>query len=158
MDLIIRSLKATEWKSAMQMVWEIFNQYEAPEYTAEGIQSFRDFIEDPKLEKLFLSGQYYTFGAFSGEKLIGIVGIRNENHVSLLFVKSEYHCQGVGRALLKYAFDYIHDFGIHTFTVNAAPYAVEFYHKIGFKDLNKEVTTDGIRFTPMKIDLKLLPN
>ncbi|NLG04090.1 MAG: GNAT family N-acetyltransferase [Clostridia bacterium] len=153
MNFEIRSLKATEWKPAMQLVWEIFNQYEAPEYSNEGIQSFRNFIEDPKLEKMFLSGQYYTFGAFFGDELIGVIGIRNENHVSLLFVKSEYHRQGVGRALLNYAFDYIHDFGIYTFTVNAAPYATDFYHKIGFKDMNKEISTDGIRFTPMKIQL-----
>ena len=38
-------------------------------------------------------------------------------------------------------------------TVNAAPYAVGFYHKIGFIDLEKEKTTDGIRYTPMIIHL-----
>ena len=38
-------------------------------------------------------------------------------------------------------------------TVNAAPYAVDFYHKIGFLDLNTEQQTDGIRYTPMMIRL-----
>ena len=35
-------------------------------------------------------------------------------------------------------------------TVNAAPYALGFYHKLGFQDTGMEETNDGIRFTPMK--------
>ena len=44
--------------------------------------------------------------------------------------------------------------GIARLTVNASPYAVEFYHKKGFKDLQGETVADGIRFTPMELLLK----
>ena len=35
-------------------------------------------------------------------------------------------------------------------TVNSSRYAVGFYHKLGFTDVEKEQLTDGIRYTPMK--------
>lgn len=38
-------------------------------------------------------------------------------------------------------------------TVNSAPFAIDFYHKIGFKDTGKEQTVDGIRFLPMQISI-----
>ena len=39
-------------------------------------------------------------------------------------------------------------------TVNSSPYAVDFYHKRGFRDTGAETVADGIRFTPMEIRLK----
>ena len=43
--------------------------------------------------------------------------------------------------------------GITHVTVNASPYAVGFYHKIGFMDVSEEIEKDGIRFTPMRMEL-----
>ena len=103
---------------------------------------------------MFLEGKYPAYGAFDGNQLVGMLGIRNENHISLLFVLDKYHKQGIGRALLLYAFKQAGVFGIEGFTVNAAPYATEFYHKIGFEDISQEVVADGIRFTPMQIKIK----
>ena len=44
--------------------------------------------------------------------------------------------------------------GIDMLTVNASPYAVGFYHKMGFTDLRGETEADGIRFTPMELRIK----
>ena len=38
-------------------------------------------------------------------------------------------------------------------TVNSSPYAVEFYHKKGFKDIDKEQTVNGIISTPMRLKI-----
>lgn len=35
-------------------------------------------------------------------------------------------------------------------TVNASPYGVPFYHKIGFRNLGEERQRDGILYTPME--------
>jgi predicted GNAT family N-acyltransferase len=42
------------------------------------------------------------------------------------------------------------------YTVNSSPYAVEFYEKRGFEKVSEEQLKDGIRFTPMKQEIKLL--
>ncbi len=153
-EYLVRALERAEWDSAIQLAWTTFLQFEAPEYSKKGIQSFRDFIEDPKLKRMFIDGKYPTYGAFDKDRMVGMLGIRNENHISLLFVEDQYHKKGIGKALLLYAFRQARVFGIEGFTVNAAPYATEFYHKIGFEDVSQEVVADGIRFTPMQISLQ----
>ena len=35
-------------------------------------------------------------------------------------------------------------------TVNAAPYAVEFYHKLQFVDVAPQLSAEGITYTPME--------
>ena len=66
------------------------------------IVSFKDFIEDPKLKKQFINGEYTAFGAFHEAEMVGMMGIRNGNHISLLFVDERYHKKGVATALFSY--------------------------------------------------------
>ena len=112
---LIRALEREEWGPAIELAWRTFQQFEAPEYSKKGIQSFRDFIEDPRLKRMFIDGKYPTYGAFDGSRLVGMLGIRNENHVSLLFVEEEYHKKGIGKLLLAYAFKQARVFGIEGF-------------------------------------------
>lgn len=72
----------------------------------------------------------------------------------MLFVDGRYHKQGIARKLFKEALMTIKNNGaIDKITVNSSPYAVEVYHKLGFKDNNVEQTVDGIRFTPMQFNI-----
>jgi len=149
----IRELAKDEWSIAMALAWKIFLQFEAPGYTDAGIKSFKDFIEDPKLKKLFMNGRYAAFGAFIGTIMVGMMGIRNGNHISLLFVDERYHKRGIATALFSYLLQKESMHGISNLTVNAAPYAVGFYHKLGFCDDDREVVADGICFTPMHLKI-----
>lgn len=36
---------------AIELIWSTFLQFEAPGYSKEGIQSFKDFINDKKILK-----------------------------------------------------------------------------------------------------------
>ena len=56
---------------------------------------------------------------------------------------------GIGRKLIYELRKLEKDMGGYRLTVNASPYAVEFYRKIGFVDTGAEQTKDGIRYTPM---------
>ena len=150
----IRPLYEKEWEDGMQLAWDTFLIYEAPEYSKEGIINFHDFVRDKTLKRMFLKGEYVTLGAFLNGTLVGILGVRNKTHISLLFVDTNYHHQKIATSLLEHMFEYVvKELGMFEMTVNSSPYAVEFYHKIGFTDLAKEQLTDGIRYTPMKIRL-----
>ena len=71
------------------------------------------------------------------KNLIGFITIRNRHHISLLFVDKEYHMQGVGRTLVEKASEYlITEMGVDYLTVDSAPYALEFYHKLGYEYAN----------------------
>lgn len=151
-EIVIRPIKISEWEEAMRIAWDTFLIYEAPEYSKEGIQSFKNFVKDPILKSLFIEGKYRVLAAFYNGLMVGIIGVRNENHLSLLFVDSEYHRRGIARMLVTKMFEKTYrDYGKREMTVNSSPYAVGFYHKLGFIDTNVEQTTDGIRYTPMKV-------
>ncbi len=147
----VRPIYRDEWDAAMMLAWRTFMRFEAQDYTKRGIESFQEFITDHVLHRMFLMGAYQVFGAFVEGELVGIISLRNETHISLLFVDAAYHMKGIGRALMEYVVNYVcSEEGYHKVTVNAAPYAVGFYHKVGFRDIGHEQSNDGIRYTPME--------
>ncbi len=150
----IRYLQPQEWDDAMALAWKIFLRFEAGEYTEEGIRSFLDLISDERLKRLFEMGEYPVYAAFDNEKMVGMISLRSINHISLLFVSDKYHRQGIGKRLVETIKEHVKKDGRRNeITVNAAPFAVKFYHKIGFVDTEKEMWQNGIIFTPMKSDL-----
>ena len=150
----IRNAYRDEWDDAMTLAWKTFMKFEADIYTDEGIQNFEDFITDTTLHRMFLMGVYQMFVALDRKQIVGMLTLRNNSHISLLFVDEKYHRRGIGRALIEYLREYLlSEAGISKVTVNAAPYGVAFYHKLGFQDLRPEEERDGIRYTPMEFVL-----
>lgn len=154
MDYVIRHLKRKEWDMAMQLAWDTFLVYEAPEYAPEGVKNFHEFVKGDELRNMFALGEYRAWGAFDNDDVvIGILGIRSHWHISLLFVEPRFHHQKIATRLLEHAFAEAAKEGVEMMTVNSSPYAVGFYHRLGFTDMDREKTTDGIRYTPMSIEL-----
>lgn len=152
--IVVRPAYREEWDDAMALAWRTFMQFEANDYTPEGIESFQDFITDTVLYRMFIMGAYQLFGAYDHDKMVGMISLRNETHISLLFVDEKYHKLGIGRQLVEYVGSYVlREEGHPYITVNAAPYAIGFYHRIGFTDTDVEQADDGIRYTPMKRSL-----
>ena len=135
----------------MKMIWRTFLKYEGTEYTKEGIRNFFDFITDDELYTAFLKGSYQMMVAVDGNKIIGAGTIRNGNHLSLLFVDEDYHCRGVGRAIMDSLCRYLkEEAGERYMSLKAAPYAVDFYHRLGFRTVKPEEEYSGIRVTEME--------
>ncbi len=148
----VRGLLRNEWEDAMQLAWDTFLIFEAPEYGRKGIKSFKQFIRDPMLKRMFIMGGFLAYGAFEPVtgNIIGILGVRGGSHVSLLFVQAEYHHRGIATTLLNGFYKEARQNNVSRITVHSSPFAVGFYHKLGFTDTDHEVTVDGIRYTPME--------
>ena len=150
----IRSAYRNEWEDAMALAWRTFMRFEADVYTPEGVRNFENFITDSTLYRMFVMGSYQMFVALDGKKIVGMLTLRGTACISLLFVDEKYHWRGIGRALLQYLFHYLlTETRTVRVTVNAAPYGVGFYHKLGFRDLGPEEKKDGIIYTPMEFVL-----
>lgn len=150
----IRKARTEDWENAMELAFRTFLKYEAMEYGPEGIRNFAEFVTDQSLKRMFLNGSYLLFIAVVGEQIIGLISMRSGNHISLLFVDEEYHRRGVGTALVRCLQSYmLHHTGYEKLTVNAAPYGIPFYHRIGFRDTGMETQKDGIIYTPMEFYL-----
>lgn len=146
-DVEIRELKNREIDEALDLVWTVFREFEAPDYSEEGVTSFHEAINDPAYIKTL---RFY--GAFEEGDLAGIIASRcGGTHIALFFVKKELQNRGIGRGLMN-ALIMNSDPGI--ITVNSAPYAVKMYHKMGFADTGEEQTRDGIRYTPMSVSVR----
>ena len=149
--MLVRKAEIDEWEDAMALAWRVFEKFDAKDYTEEGVNSFLNFISDNGLYKMFITGEYKLFVAESGGKIVGVSSLRMRNHISLLFVDESFHHIGVGRKLIDFMIDYLHnEEKLDYCTVNSAPYAIGFYHKLGFEDLGKEQENEGIKFVPMR--------
>ena len=155
MRIMVRPAYREEWDDAMALAWRVFMQFEAQDYTPEGVESFQEFITDSMLYRMFVMGEYQLFGAYDNGRMVGMISLRNETHISLLFVDAAYHKKGIGRQLIQYVSDYVcNEEGRDFVTVNAAPYATGFYHRLGFIDTDDKKFSDGIWYTPMKMIVK----
>ncbi len=147
----IRWARSEDWQEIMEMVWRTFMEFEASDYTEEGILNFRDFITNGKIFQMFEKGTYPMLVATDGEKIIGQISVRNRNHISLLFVDRNYHKQGVGRSLILSMAEFLKkECGEIYMSVKAAPYAVGFYRRCGFHACAPEEEYSGIRVMPME--------
>ncbi len=149
--IVIRSARIDDWENVKKLAWNTFLKYEAEDYGVEGTRSFREFLDDEKLHRMFLLGEYIVFIATYKDELLGMISLRSQNHISLLFVAEHFQHMGIGSALIRWAEHYLHkDMGEDKITVDAAPYAVECYHGLGYQDVDVERCIDGIRFTSME--------
>lgn len=144
----IKRLRSAILSDALNLVWRVFLDFEAPDYSEQGIESFRTFIQANSIQELMNKGELKFWGAYMGEMLAGVIAVKNQTHVSLLFVDPTFHRQGTATALFKEAFAACSE----SITVNSSPYALAFYKRLGFMDQTAEQTVDGIRFIPMKLE------
>lgn len=139
---MIKKLENNEIISSLQLVWEVFMEFEAPDYSEEGIQTFKKFIDD---KHSMLSLDFY--GNFIDGKIVGIIAMKEQTHITMLFTAKEHHRKGIAKSLFNHVSGMIEN---EIFTVNSSPYAIGFYHKLGFLDTEIEKNINGIKFTPMQ--------
>lgn len=139
----IKKIIQSEKGDAMQLAWSVFLEYESPDYSDAGINTFRDFINsEDAINRLEI------YGAYEGGTLVGIIATRDGgNHIALFFVDGKHHRQGIGRKLFE---SVLKNSTSEIITVNSSPYAKETYHKLGFEDTDEEQVKEGMRFIPMK--------
>ena len=92
---MIRKLDKTEYALATSLALEVYIQCGAEDFDEEGLNSFKSFISNEQL-----MNELVIYGAFEDKNLVGIMGTKNEGkHLSLFFIRNEYHRKGIGRQL-----------------------------------------------------------
>jgi len=153
--MYIRQLTEQEIPVALKLVWEVFLEFEAPEYSEEGVETFREFIEPTSIIDKVTLGELLFIGCLDDEEqIVGVLAIRAFHHICLLFVLKKYHRQGIARTLFETAKKLCIERNTGKITVNSSPYAVEIYRKLGFIVAGTELQQNGIRYTPMYCLLK----
>lgn len=142
---ILKTLDKTLQQRALDLALHVFMQFEASDYSDEGIEEFKRSLQNPA----YIDNLCYYI-TIEQEEVIGMLATRNKgSHIALLFVDAQWQKKGIGRKLIEVALE---DCKGSTMTVNSAPFANGFYKKAGFEDTDVEQIINGIRFFPMRMN------
>jgi len=148
--VIVRSPRPGEEIYISGLIKCVFDEFIAPGYSAEGVEEFVGFIEPRRILGRIDGSESFGLVAVSTDKVIGYIEIRENRHISLLFVDKANHGQGVGTELFCRALERCRLYSeVGELTVNSSPYAVPIYRRFGFKETGLEQERNGIRFIPM---------
>lgn len=152
---MIISLPEHKLKEALDLVWLVFFEFEAPVYDKKGVDSFREFIQPEQIAQRIASKEMKFWVDIEQNEIVGVIAVRGDSHISLLFVQKEYQRRGIAKKLIQALITHcVNENQVKHITVNASPYAVNIYAHMGFVARSGEQTVDGIRFTPMTLLLK----
>ena len=149
-------LREAQLRDALELVWEVFDEFEAPDYEEMGVKTFQHFIEYHAMRERLEKGEMKLWGCYQNSYLVGVIALREVQHISLLFVRKRFHHLGIASRLVRVAINEVKSSRpeIPQITVNSSPYAVGFYEAVGFTALGPEEKRDGIRFTSMRRSLE----
>ena len=122
----IRKIRKAEMATALQLTWETFLQFEAPDYSQQGIDSFYKFISN---QEIIDSLEF--FGAFDNNTLRGVIATNdNRKHICCFFVSAVYQKQGIGKQLLNYVKKLKDEMHLSVYQKNYK--AISFYQRENF--------------------------
>ncbi len=153
-NIIYKEAEQKDVDSIFLLIKDSFDKYVAVDYSEEGIKEFYRHINPANLLMRINEG-YFTCIATYNDKIIGIIQLRDLHHISLFFTAQEWQGKGIGKELLKRTIEKCRELNkdVKVISVNASPFSVEIYGKLGFKRQKFEQCINGIRFTPMELIL-----
>jgi GNAT superfamily N-acetyltransferase len=137
------------------LIWDVFLEFEAPEYSEEGINTFREFIEPSRLSREIQENRMRFYCCHENDSVIGVLAYRDTSHISLLFVDKSYHRKGIAAELFRISLtEILEEYkDVKEITVNSSPYAESIYRKMGFVSQDTVQTLNGIKYIPMKKEI-----
>ena len=132
------------------LVRAVFDEFIGPGYTQQGIDEFHKFVEPVALNERILANHFVMI-AVEKKVPVGMIEIRQNNHVSLLFVDKNFQNHGIAKTLLSEALLEAKklESGLSRVTVNTSRQGVQTYEKLGFRQTGPEREVNGIMFIPM---------
>lgn len=152
--LVKRLSDAEDIEKALSLAEEVFMEYDAPHFSQKGVKNFKSFLWGDEVTEMLAAGDFVIWGCCCGGRLIGMLALREGCHISLAFVRGEFHRRGVGRMLCTEAKRYASAKGTKKITVNASDYGIPFYRAMGFTETDMQQERDGVIYTPMLLEVR----
>ena len=137
-----------------QLIKKVYDEFVSIDYSDEGNLFFYDWIQPIKIAER-QQNQINIFVAFANSKLIGMIEIRDNKYISLLFVDKKYQGQGIAKKLFQESLKICiqRDPMLDKFYVHASPFSILIYKKMGFIELDEMQEQFGIKYLPMEIKI-----
>jgi hypothetical protein len=91
-------LKGEEEKACL-LVMDCFGEFVAPGYSKEGVIEFSKYV-NPKFTQHRLGDDHFIILALDNDVIVGVIEVRNCNHISLFFVGKEYQNKGLAKSYM----------------------------------------------------------
>jgi GNAT superfamily N-acetyltransferase len=146
----------SEAEAISAMILQVFDEHVAPTFEPEGVAEFHDFInadmliERAKVNITFVAWQHMLSGVESRRRVVGIIDVKETDHVSLLFVRTSHMGLGIATALVARAVEACRAAGRSKMTVNSSLNAQTFYEHMGFEAVAEPQQTHGFSYVPME--------
>lgn len=147
----IEQVSSHFFQQALALVENVFMEFEAPDYSEQGVEEFRKFINPERIQKEIDSSALRLWGCFHERQIVGVLGVESKGHICLLFVAKEFHRQGIAKAMLEKGLAPLREKNLPQVTVNSSPYAVPAYQRMGFITTQPEQCFNGVRYIPMAL-------
>jgi len=154
--IVYGPMEGSEEKDVYDLIVRIFQEHVAPVYSKNGIEKFLGMLSPNGLSEMNKGKSSFVILAKQRNRPIGMLAVRNESHITLIFVDSQYQRKGIGKHLLDEAIKIClnRNSELTAVTVSSSPNSILFYEGVGFEVQGDEVDEDGMRFTPMRKIIK----
>jgi GNAT superfamily N-acetyltransferase len=155
MEFHIEKYRKGQEKEIHQLIKKVYDEFVSVDYSDEGNRFFYDWINPSRIAER-QKQQNNILLAIIDTGLAGMIEIRDGRFISLLFVDKEYHGQGIAKKLVEEALKecLARDAKIETVFVHASPFSIPVYEKLGFEASGEMKEEHGIKYLPMKMELK----
>ena len=149
-----RLMAAEDSGKVHELVKKVFDRFVAQTFDQEGIEQFYEII-NPELILRRREENHFGLIAEVNKDIVGVIEIKANSHISLLFVEEKFQNRAIARSLMEKTIDLClqNKPNLTEISVNSSPNAVEIYEKLGFEQTGPEELFKGIRFVPMVLKL-----
>ena len=147
---MIREIKKEEYELAGKLIWDTYLKTEAKNDTLDGQNRFyTEFVDGDDLNNMLNNETLHLFGYYDDDTLMGLISFMNNGYIMHLFVGMDYMHRGIARKLLEFIFKEAKNQGFNSVTLDSSVYALDFYKKLGFKELGDKIVEDGMAYIPL---------
>ena len=152
--LVIREIEAGEEFEVSRLVDRVFMEFISPIFSNRGTHEVRRYARAERLKERLEEGCFILLALWKG-RIVGMIEVKEECHISLLFVDGEHQGKGIATKLANAAIKRCLkvDPFLKVISVNSAPNSVKFYEKLGFIPTDSERIQNGVRYVPMELEI-----
>lgn len=148
----INDLERGQEEAVCRLVQKSFMDSVAKDCTHEGVKNF--LLETtPESIANRIKSNYFILVASQQEQIVGMIEVKNNEHITKLFVDDSYRKNGIGKRLLTKAVSVCikRNPSLTFISVKSSRAAVIVYEKMGFQKCGDARTERGIYYVPMML-------
>ncbi len=151
----VSAIAVSQYREAIEVAAQSFDRFDAPDYSDYGRTSFLAYASFWSFSLRQLKGHVAFCTRSNDNKISGMLEIRENRHITMLFVSPDHVKKGIGKTLVTFAEQYIKQANpsCDKITLNSSPYAFGFYKKMGFAQADELKDEGGFVYIPMEKEI-----